>query len=74
MNHIEPGVYISYCDCQVSHGVSVAATALLAHGDAILQEANDDQVPPNLEVYPLKGTFYSQLSISDDLVAMLNLH
>lgn len=74
MNRIEPGVYISYCDCQVSRGVSVAATALLARGDSILQEANDDQVSPNLELYPLKGTFYSQLSISNDLVAMLSLH
>lgn len=41
--------------------------------ESILQEANDDQVPPDLELVPFQGALDSQLSISDDLITALNL-
>lgn len=47
---------------------------ILGAWESILQQANDDQVPPNLELYPLQGALNPQLSKSDDLVTVLNLY
>lgn len=53
--------------------VVVPLWLILGAWGSILQEANDDQVPPNLELVPLQGALDPQLSISDNLITVLNL-